>query len=90
MTIKLDHPVKAHLDLIMLAAIFCFLGASASSCASPGPLIDVCVSDPARVGFECRDKKQQPYFLPYEKSENYIAIPPNDFETLVNYCKKNH
>lgn len=72
-------------SILVLSAIFVSLGAS--SCAGHAPLIDICISDPALERFECVDKKQNAYTLPYKDSENYIATPPNDFETLLNYCK---
>ena len=66
-----------------------FLSFSMSACATvtPGPLVDVCISNPSELGFDCINKAQVGYFLPYSESENYTSLPPDDFEALLNYCK---
>lgn len=58
-----------------------------SACGTTGPKITVCLSDPASQGFQCVDKERKEFFLPYPASDNYIAIPPDDFQLLLNYCK---
>lgn len=58
----------------------------AVGCGKSGPLVDVCVSDPERNGLQCVDKKQRPYFLTYSQSDSYVAVSPDDFGILLNYC----
>jgi len=41
-----------------------------------------------RGGFSCVDKEEKEYHLPYPDSDGYIAIPPADFEALMNYCNQ--
>jgi hypothetical protein len=52
-----------------------------------GPKIVICVVDVANKGYQCVDKKEKEFFLPFELSDNYIAIPPEDAKTLLDYCK---
>jgi hypothetical protein len=54
-----------------------------------GPVVTVCVSDPAKGGFDCIDHDQKAFFLKYEDSENYVAMPPDDLKTLLDYIKVN-
>lgn len=53
-----------------------------------GPLLDVCISDPASAGFQCiaKDRKTT-YYLPYDDSNNYVAFSPDDTRTLLEFCK---
>lgn len=66
----------------LIILLFFFLG----GCGS-GPKVTICVSDPENNGFQCVDPKKKSFFLPYDKSENYIAMSPDDLETVLTYCK---
>lgn len=57
-----------------------------SSCAH-GPKLDVCLSDPAKAQFDCIDKQKKAYVVPFEKTDNYVCMPPNDYEILLDYLK---
>ena len=57
-------------------------------CAHPGPLLDICVSNPDESGFDCQSKKGEPYFLPYRNSGEVVGMPATDFEAYVNYCSQ--
>lgn len=49
----------------------------------------VCVSDPAAGGFDCFDENtQKQSFLKYSDSDKYIALPPDDAQTLLTYCSQ--
>lgn len=50
------------------------------------PVVPVCVSD-AKTGFDCVDKEKKAYFVPMEKSENWVAFSPEDFKLLLDYYK---
>lgn len=56
------------------------------SCGT-GLRVTVCLSDPGNGGFQCSDAKKNKSFLPYASSENYVALSPDDAETVLNYCK---
>lgn len=57
-----------------------------SSCKN-GPKVTICVVDVAKNGYQCVDKNKKESFLPFKDSDNYVAVSPNDVETLLNYCK---
>lgn len=51
------------------------------------PLVTVCISDPAVGGFDCYDQRtQKPFFLLYKDSDKLVGTPPQDMQTLLNYC----
>jgi hypothetical protein len=56
-----------------------------ASCGS-GPKVTVCVSDPQNGGFQCVTHDDKTNFLPYTESENYVALPPDDMRSLIEYC----
>jgi len=51
------------------------------------PKVTVCISDPGNLGFQCKRHDRSEFFLPYDMSENYVALSPRDAEQLLNYCK---
>lgn len=63
---------------------------SSLGCGPGGPAVKICVSDPEREGLTCFDSKTQAQsFLLYKESENYVCVSPNDFKTVLNFCKEN-
>lgn len=56
-----------------------------SSCGG-GPKVTICISDPGSQGFQCVGADDKVFKLDYSKSENYVALPPNDMRTLIEYC----
>lgn len=63
----------------------CSLAFLLSSCKH-GPKLMVCVSDPSEGGFDCYDENLKVNsFLKYQDSDKYIALPPDDAQTLLTY-----
>lgn len=56
-----------------------------ASCGS-GPKVPVCISD-GSAGLDCVDYKKKEYFVPFEKTQNWVVFSPDDFKTLLNYYK---
>lgn len=57
-----------------------------SDCKS-GPKVTVCVSDPAAGGFDCYNEATNlGSFIPYSQSDRFIALPPTDAQTVLNFC----
>ena len=56
-------------------------------CSNKGPIVDMCISDPANNGFQCIDKVSKDYFLAYDNSGNMIAFYPDDAHKLLKFCK---
>lgn len=53
-----------------------------------GPKIWVCASYPEDGGFRCYHSERREFMdVPYEESRGYIAFPPDDAETLLNFCQ---
>jgi hypothetical protein len=66
--------------------LLCFLAYLLSSCKE-GPKVMVCISDPAVGGFDCYDPTtKKNTFLKYQDSDKYVAMAPDDAQTLFNYC----
>lgn len=59
-----------------------------ASCAG-APKIIICLSNPAKGGFDCVDKNQKPFFLLTKDSENYICTDPAGEQALLEYFKRN-
>tara|TARA_R110000868_G_scaffold117454_1_gene311935 strand:+ start:785 stop:1030 length:246 start_codon:yes stop_codon:yes gene_type:complete len=66
-----------------------FLGLVFGSCGKNLPPITSCVYDQPRTKFHCIDPKGNAFDVSYDdpKSDKLIAIPFQDFGTLLNYCK---
>ena len=59
-----------------------------SGCLKNGPRLTVCISDPDNGGFQCADRETgDGFFIPYEETEFYIAHPPEDYRTLIEFCE---
>lgn len=54
-----------------------------------GPKVTVCIVDSVNNGFQCVDPKNNAFFLPIADADNYVALPPNDMRTLIEYCGLN-
>lgn len=77
---------KFRLSLVVTSFLFfsCATGGSQS-----GPLIPMCISDPENQGFQCADKDQTSYFLPFEKSGDLVATDLDSFKVLIDWCHAN-
>ena len=76
--------------LSQISSIICLLAliVLVISCAG-GPLITVCISDPAKGGFDCYDEQTKiNSFLAYADSDKFVAMSPTDAQTLANYCSQ--
>jgi hypothetical protein len=52
-----------------------------------GPKVTVFVSDPGKGGMEFANQATGAKgFVPYSATEKFIALTPQDAETLLNYC----
>ncbi len=71
---------------ILRSMILAILASSLISCEHPN--ITVCVSVPEKGGFNCSLAGGTMYLLPYAKSDNYIALPPEDARTVIEKCYK--
>lgn len=38
------------------------------------------------MGLQCVDAKDKAFFVPLSQADNYVALPPNDMRTLIEYC----
>jgi hypothetical protein len=56
------------------------------SCGS-APKVTICISDPLKNGFQCVDHDKKEFFIAYQKSENYVAMSPDDFRQVVEWVK---
>ena len=69
--------------LLLMLCLVCL-----ASCIS-GVEVQVCVSDPARGGFQCYNKRtEKESFVKFEDSNGYIAFTPDDAQKLLNACSK--
>lgn len=50
--------------------------------------LTICISNPAKGGFECSKGGEAQYHLDYKDSENYIALPQDDARTVIDKCYK--
>lgn len=67
--------------LLILSAILI------SSC-SGGPGVFVCVQDVANKTLECaHSETNDKITLPYEKSDNYVCVSPDDFKAIIDWSK---
>jgi hypothetical protein len=48
--------------------------------------VPVCISDGDK-GFDCVDEHKKEFRVEYNRSLNYVAFSPTDFELLLNYYK---
>lgn len=68
--------------LLILCPIFLVV----SNCGS-APKVTVCISDPSAGGLDCYNENTGvSSFIKYEDSDKYVALPPSDAQTLLNYC----
>lgn len=65
------------------------LCASTMTACGRGPTLTICVSDPMFDGFQCVDHDEKKIFVRYSESENYVAMPPQDYKTLLEWIKRN-
>lgn len=70
------------LPSVLLISLLVFSGCSS------GPKVTICVSNPQAGVFECHDPKDGAFVVPFDQSENYIAMPPKDFQALIEYAKR--
>ena len=62
-----------------------FLAFELVACAN-GPKVTVYVSNPAKGGMDFADEKTNVKgFVPYSSTDKFIALTPQDAETLLNY-----
>lgn len=47
------------------------------------PQITVCISDVKNGGLQCSKSGAKKYLLTYDKTDNYICLPPDDARTLL-------
>lgn len=73
-------PKKSKLWLLTFLALF-------AGCKS-GPRVHVCLLDPAENGLQCSDPVGNGYFLPVMAAPNYVCLPPQDFQLVLNYAKR--
>lgn len=58
----------------------------ALSCGS-GPKLKICISDPAKGGFDCYDERtSEASFILYSESDKFTALDPENAKTLINWC----
>lgn len=55
-----------------------------------GPNVSVCIVDPNSNGFQCAKPDQTRYWLPFNSGANYVCTSPEDFRTVVEFCKLNN
>lgn len=64
-----------------------------SSCKTTGPDAATCISDPPALGLECVPKKadpnQEPYFIPFEKTDNFVCFDPDSWIIIVEWIHRN-
>ena len=74
--------MRLQLKLLVILSLSFLL----SSCKTT-PQVTVCVSDPAAQGFDCYNQMTKvSSFLQYQNSDKYIALSPEDAQTLLNFC----
>lgn len=71
----------------MRLAAFAILSVACSACGT-GPKVTVCISDPVNSGFQCSPPEGEEFLLPYDKSENFVALSPKDTRTVLEYAKR--
>lgn len=72
-------------NLLFLGLIFSLLGFS--TCQT-GPKVTVYISNPARGGMDFSNNLTgEKGFVPYSKTDKYVALTPTDAETLLNWCE---
>lgn len=68
--------------ILLLSLVVCLL----SSCKK-GPLVTVCISDPPAGGMDCYDQvNKKSFFILYAQTDKYVALPPADAESVLNFC----
>lgn len=65
--------------------LFVGLSLLLGSCGS-GPKVTICIVDSVNGGMQCVDPQDRAFFLSLQEAENYVALPPNDMRTLIEYC----
>lgn len=51
--------------------------------------ITICISDPSSMGFSCHDERtHSSFFLTYIETENFIGMPPLDYDELLLFQRK--
>lgn len=67
--------------------LFAGLSLLASSCGGSGPLVTVCIVDSVNQGLQCVTPQNEVKFLTLVQAENYVALPPDDMRSLLEYCR---
>jgi hypothetical protein len=73
---------------ISLAALLLISSVSLSSCKHGGPLVDICIVDEKREGFQCVSYKDKEYYLPFLRGSHLLCSSPYDTEDFLKACKK--
>lgn len=68
--------------LLILLASFSFIG----SCSN-APDVEVCVSDPPSMGYQCSFKGKK-RLLRFEDSSNYTCLSPDHLDLITSYLKR--
>jgi hypothetical protein len=78
---------KARLKPLLLLGTFCAL---ASSCRTPGPHLEVCVSEPSSFGMYCATKDDPPVqvFRHYLDTAGFTCLSPDDFRVLSEWIER--
>lgn len=74
---------------MMRAAVFWMFLNALTSCAH-GPQVSVCVTDFASDSYLCVDQEDKEYSVPFEKGTDFLCMLPQDLETMLVACKKDH
>ncbi len=80
-------PLRRYL-MLLLVSVSAFFLVGINQCSS-GPKLTVYISNPNAHGFDFSDATGNKGFLPYEKSDRFVALSAPDAETLLNYCGVN-
>lgn len=68
---------------------YLFIALLLSSCGRSGPLLDIGISDPDKHGMQMTYEDGHQGFEAYENTVNWVCMPPDDFQRLLEYAKKN-
>jgi hypothetical protein len=70
---------------VQFKILFVGLSLLLASCGS-GPKVTICIVDSNNNGLQCVDAKDKAFFVPIAQADNYVALPPGDMRTLIEYC----
>lgn len=75
-------PLKLWLMLLPI----CLLN---NSCGTNAPKVTVCLVDAPLKGCDCYNEATgASFFLTLDQCDKYVAMPPGDAQTLLNYCSQ--